>query len=362
MHNASVPDFTLGYRKSLDGARGLAILYVLLSHVQNLPFQGGFIGVDLFFVLSGFLITTLLLEEHRATGDLRLRSFYARRALRLLPALLVVLAVIAGLSAALQPAEEAAGVRRSVLIALFYSSNWFMAWKAFPTPDLTPTWSLSVEEQFYLVWPLLLLCLLRMKASTKSIAVLAAAGMLMSAAWRAVLWRWTGSFERAFFGSDAHADGLLAGALAALLIAARGAPSPAGVRALNWAGHLTLGALLVYLPFGWPADSSALQGGILALNLGMASLVACLVFSPGPLLRGLFESAPLVWLGRISYGVYLWHIVLGFAGKLPGWRWYLPWPVSMALTVGVAALSYVALERPLLRLKRRFERVPRSGA
>lgn len=352
-------DFTLGHRKSLDGVRGLAIVFVLLSHVSSLPFGGGFIGVDLFFVLSGFLITTLLLEEERATGTIRLRSFYARRALRLLPALVVMLAVMVALSALKDPPETAAKMRTSALMTLCYSANWFMTLKAYPSWQLLPTWSLSVEEQFYILWPLLLLVLLKLNASKKSMAALAVAGLIVSAAWRAVLWRWTGSYDRVYYGSDTHSDGLLAGTLAGILVSSGVlTPTPALARGLNWAAHLTLGFLFFFLWWGWAADPYVIQWGILALNLGMVCLVVCLLMSPAPLLKGFFEFPPLVWVGRVSYGLYLWHMVtfsLGHWFRLPTWAG--SWVVTLLVTAGVAALSFYALEQPLLRLKRRFERV-----
>lgn len=353
-------EFTLGHRKSLDGVRGLAIVFVLLSHVPSLPLGGGFIGVDLFFVLSGFLITTLLLEERRETGGIRLGAFYARRALRLLPALVAMLLVVVGLSAWKDDPAVAAGTRTGALMTLLYSANWFMAYKAYPCAELQPTWSLSVEEQFYLVWPLLLLGLLKAGAARRTLAAVAAGGLLASAGWRALLWTWTGSFPRVYYGADTHADGLLAGALAGILISGGGLPStPAATRALNGSGHVTLGLLLPFLFLGWPADPYVIQGGMLLLNLGMASMVACLMRSPGPLLSGLFEFGPLVWLGRISYGLYVWHMVTFSLGRwLPGPEWAGAWPVVLAVTTGAAALSWVALERPLLGLKRRFVRIP----
>jgi peptidoglycan/LPS O-acetylase OafA/YrhL len=350
-----VAEFKLGQRKSLDGVRGLAILFVLLSHLPSLPFGGGFIGVDLFFVLSGFLITTLLLEEHRETGSISLKSFYARRALRLMPALVAVLIATIVLTAAFETPSTSAKARTSALMTLFYSANWFMAYKAYPFPGLTATWSLSVEEQFYFVWPLLLAAMLKMNWSTRTKAMVVLAGLLLSAGLRAALWKGTGSFERVFFGTDTHADGLLAGSLAGLCLS-RG--MVLSTRALNLVGHVMLGILLLFLYWGWLADDWVLLGGLLALNLGMTALVVCLVQSPGPLLRGFFEFPPLAWLGRISYGVYLWHmVVFGLPGRIPVLKEACPWPLTIGLTIGVAALSYYALERPMLRLKRRFSRV-----
>jgi peptidoglycan/LPS O-acetylase OafA/YrhL len=350
-----VAEFKLGQRRSLDGVRGLAILFVLLSHVQSLPFGGGFIGVDLFFVLSGFLITTLLLEERRETGTVSLKAFYVRRALRLLPALVAMLAAMVVLVAVFDAPGEAANARTSAVMTLLYSSNWFMAYKAFPYPGLFATWSLSVEEQFYLVWPLLLITLMKLKFPPRGMVAVVAAGMLLSAGLRALLWKTTGSFERVFFGSDTHADGLLAGSLAGLLLSQGWVPPS---RLLKLAAHVVLGVLILFLYWGWLADDYVLAGGLFILNLGMTALVVALVRDPGPLLLGFFEFGPLAWLGRISYGVYLWHMVLfGWSGRVPLLKRAGSWPLTIALTIAVAALSFYLLERPLLRLKRRFSRV-----
>src|SRR5688572_4557652 len=172
-----VEPFTLGYRPYLDGVRGVAILLVLVCHIPNLPLQGGFIGVDLFFVLSGFLITSLLLEEWRATGNVSLGAFYARRALRLVPALLLVLGAAVLLSELRESRTAANATWTSALMTLFYSANWFLAYGAYPRKELSATWSLSVEEQFYLLWPLLLLVMLRLRCSRRTMAGVVIAGM-----------------------------------------------------------------------------------------------------------------------------------------------------------------------------------------
>lgn len=343
--------FRLGHRKALDGVRGLAILLVLLYHTSMKTFGGGFIGVDLFFVLSGFLITTLLLEEWRDTGSIGLGAFYARRALRLLPALIVVLLAMAGVSALSEPPPAAAAMRTSALMTFFYSANWFLAFKAYPRGELSPTWSLSVEEQFYVVWPILLLILLRTGCSRRTIGGLVLVLMLASAAARAFLWTTTGSYDRVMFGTDTHADGLLAGVLAALVFSGNPVSKPGGIDA---AMAVVLGCFGIFLHFGWSAEPYMMLGGYLALNVAGALLVGGVLVSPWRL----FEWAPLVWMGRVSYGLYLWHFaapwILSRSGLAPG-SWFLP--ASIALTFAAAAVSFYALERPILRFKRRFERV-----
>lgn len=355
--------FTLGHRKALDGVRGLAILLVLAYHIPSLPLGGGFIGVDLFFVLSGFLITTLLLEEWRENGDLNLKAFYVRRTLRLLPALVVVLAAMVAVSALTEPPPASAAMRTSAAITLFYSANWFLAFRAYPRPELSATWSLSVEEQFYILWPALLWGMLRAGWSRRAILTAATLGMAASAVARAMVWNATGSFDRVMFGTDTHADGLLAGVVVALLVTGGIVPrSAGGVRALQGAALVVLACIGIFLPLGWSGDASMFLGGYVAVDVAAAVLVASLVTSPWAGLRAIFEWAPLVWLGRISYGVYLWHFaapwILSRTGVALG-RGY--WPAAIGLTIAAAALSFCALEQPLLRVKRRFQRVVPEG-
>ena len=356
---AAVTPFKLGHRPALDGLRGLAILMVLLSHMPSLGFTGGFYGVDLFFVLSGFLITSLLLEEWRETGSISLKAFYARRALRLLPALVVVLVAIVALSAWKDAPAEAASMRKAALVTLFYSTNWFKAYGVLPNEVLSPAWSLSIEEQFYLLWPMLLVLMLRLGVSRRGTAAVVALLLLASAGARAALWSpETAGTHRVFFGTDTHADGLLSGVLAALVMSWDAGPeTPVARRAVNWAA---LGFVLYLVAFlrEWPYDRWLLQGGYLLMNGAAAVLVVGLVSAPWRGLRLFFEAPPLVWVGKVSYGVYLWHIVvfwmLGKLGLALG-SWF--WPVAVAVTFAFATLSFYALERPVLRLKRRFERV-----
>src|ERR1051325_9449434 len=155
------PPFHLGYRRNLDGVRGLAILLVLINHSTLLGDGFGFVGVNTFFVLSGFLITCLLTEEYEKSGRISLRDFYMRRALRLLPALVTMLIAFVIFVFLTDPHKRAVRELHEALFALFYFSNWAGILRIGRHISLAHTWSLSVEEQFYIVWPLILLLLLR---------------------------------------------------------------------------------------------------------------------------------------------------------------------------------------------------------
>ncbi len=362
--SAARPAFTLGHRPALDGIRGLAILLVFLSHASLQSMGGGFVGVDLFFVLSGFLITALLLEEWRDTGRISLKSFYARRAIRLLPALVLMLITVVLVSSLIEPRWKTAQFRTSGWMTLLYVANWFTVERKFPSPELAHTWSLSVEEQFYIVWPIILSLLLRSRATKAAVLGLVAASVVGVAGLRLFLWTTSGSWVRGYFGSDTHADGLLSGAMVAMIMTWGWGPrSPGTIRVLNGVSTLALGLVPIFVVAVRPMDGRLYDGGYLGVNLAIASVVMAAVSSPWAPLRLLLESAAVRWIGRISYGVYLWHMpAFWWVRRMqvpPGLRSGI---LAFILTLSIAAVSFYALERPLLRLKRRFERVvPRVG-
>jgi peptidoglycan/LPS O-acetylase OafA/YrhL len=206
---------------SLDGLRGLAILAVMLNNARYLP--GGFLGVDIFFVLSGFLITALLLQEWQRTGTIRLGAFYARRALRLLPALFALLALVLvapGLFyLAARPWKDAA-------IAALYATNWVNAFSLRNMAILDHTWSWTVEEQFYVLWPPLVPVLLALRVRRRWILSMVLLGISVSTRLRLLLWDGPASIKRLYYGLGTRLDALLVGCLVALLVSSDLIPRP----------------------------------------------------------------------------------------------------------------------------------------
>jgi peptidoglycan/LPS O-acetylase OafA/YrhL len=375
--------FHLGYQPGLDGLRGVSVVVIMVFHsfilwpesyARGIP--GSFLAVNLFFVLSGFLITALLLDERARNGAVAFGAFYVRRALRLLPALVLVLTVAtAHLWLSGQP-------MRAQLAAmgwtLGYVANWAQWTGAIhdPITKLTwgHTWTLSVEEQFYLLWPLLfvgvLLRRLRIEvvAAVLAFAVLvitvgrqvAAAGVRVPAGTASSAVVLAGRLdEHIGLRTDFRADTLLLGALAAIALHAGWRPG----RGLRWvasgAGAGLVAALLWVRPearwmYGW---------GFTAVDLGFALVCVAALdrrWRPGLVLR----FPPLVWLGRVSYGLYLWHPPV-FMAVLYHWphasvaaRLALGW----GFTLAAAWLSFTFVEQPFLRLKARWSRREAAAA
>jgi len=319
----------LGQVPALDGLRAVAILLVLGLHDFGFP-PGGAVGVDLFFVLSGFLITTLLLEERLDTGAVRICAFYARRARRLLPALAVLLAVYLVATAASGDAHLI-----PVAAGAFYFGNIIEA-TGHSLSGLGRLWSLAEEEQFYLVWPLLLLLCARSRRMVAWIAVLG----LALAVNRAVLLVGGATGNRIYYGPDTHADGLVIGAA---LAAAR---LRWGWRFGEWAGKLGLGALVLGAVLGWNYRWWALWGQPM-FEIAVALLIGAAI-SETALSRGL-GSRFLVWIGARSYSLYLWSgTVLAGTVFLFGHS-YLTRAVALVATFIAASLSYRFVEQPFRR-------------
>jgi peptidoglycan/LPS O-acetylase OafA/YrhL len=347
----------LRHQPALDGLRGLAVAAVLLYHQNVSWMHGGYLGVDLFFVLSGYLITSLLVTEWQASGTIALRAFWARRARRLLPALLALLIAVAMFGPPFATVQQRAGLRLDVVATLGYVANWraivsghaYMDRFSVASP-LMHTWSLAIEEQWYLVWPLLVVAVLRGRGGLRRLGGVAVGLTVVTAGWGWWITRSGISVSRGYYGTDTRAPSLLIGALLAIALTAH--PVVRG-RLAVWSLHAAavLGAGII----GWlwvttPTDSPSLFHGRLLLGAVCAAAVIADVVQPGPgLLARACSWRPLMTIGLVSYGVYLWHwpvfLVLDPARTtLRGWPLF---GLRCVVTGLLATTSYVLLERPI---------------
>lgn len=348
------------YMPALDGVRGLAVAGVLAYHGGLNWAGGGFLGVDAFLVLSGYLITALLITEGDARGGIALRAFWMRRARRLLPALFVLIAGVAAYGALLAEPYELPGIRADALATLAYVANWQQVltgdsyFEQFGTPSpLLHTWSLAIEEQWYVVWPLALALAVRARARPHMLLALCIALTLASAALMALLRAPGEDPSRVYYGTDTRAQSLLVGAALALALsmprvtaalsrwrlAVQGA-AIAAAAVLAWAWHDATGSTDILY-----------RGGFLALALCVATIIAATIADAGgPVARAL--RAPLLrWTGVISYGIYLYHwpLFLVLTPERTGLDGYALFAVRCAVTVAIAAVSYWLIEDPIRR-------------
>lgn len=361
---SSVPNRPARYA-GLDGLRAIAVALVIAYHLfPRWIFPGGFAGVDVFFVISGFLITSLLLAEHAERGRVSLRGFWKRRARRLLPALALLVTVCSS-AAWIVGGDVLSGVGWQVLGTATFSYNWMSIaagsdYFAAGAPELFRNlWSLAVEEQFYVLWPLLLplLLLLPWRAVRVGVALVAAGG---SAWWMAQL-TVAGEVTRGYYGTGSHAFGILLGvALAFALHGLLLSPRP-WMRRSAWRGA---GALVGFASLAvlWastsiPADDTAatFPGALLIASLATVAAIAAAVW-PGSVFGPAIDVAPLRWIGDRSYGLYLWHwpilvlVTTAVAGVGP--EAGVPIPLGLAtlvLTFVAAELSYRFVETPVRR-------------
>jgi peptidoglycan/LPS O-acetylase OafA/YrhL len=360
-------DSRLPYLPGVDALRAIAVLAVFLYHAGVGWMPGGFLGVDVFFVISGYLITSLLLSERRRSGRVRLGEFWVRRARRLLPAVGVLIAVTMIVAAIVEP-DRMTELRGDAISSLAYVANWHFAveqqsyFDQFQRPSLfRHLWSLSVEEQFYLLWPLAFAAGMALLGRRRLLAgVLAGASASLALTW--ILFD-PADASRVYYGTDTHAAGLLIGVALALVWSPwqlrRARPGRwcgpvldvVGVAAL---GYVALGFLHVH-----DYDLALFHGGYLWLALASAAIVAVMAH-PAARLGGLLAQPPLVWLGLRSYSFYLWHWPV-LALTRPGLDVSLPRgllvPLQLLAVLALADLSYRFVELPF-RGKRRIFSLP----
>jgi len=355
MADLNPPRPSLVYQPGLDGLRALAVLAVMLYHGAVAFTPGGFLGVDVFFVLSGFLITSLLLLEFETTGGLDLPAFWGRRARRLLPALFLVLLVVLVYGAFLA-GEAAESVRKDTLATLFYVSNWWFIFSGNPyfeqfqdPSPLTHTWSLAIEEQWYVLLPLVLVLLLPTVRDRRSWAAVFGALALLSAAVTVLLYQPAQDPSRAYYGTDSRLQALLAGACLACVL------TPGAIETVRstgrWLAPFALAGVVAMMVLVTDSSAWLYRGGFLLMAALSALLLASVLAHPDGVVGRALSWSPVVWVGKISYGLYLWHwpvyVFLSPARTgLSGMGLLL---IRFAVTFGVATLSYYLLEIPIRR-------------
>lgn len=354
----------------LDGIRALAVVAVIAAHAHVSWLHGGGVGVDVFFVLSGYLITSLLLAEHEHTGRISLSRFWGRRVLRLLPALLLLLVVVNGI-AVVKPwvfgplGESGIAATPSVL---FFFSNWLIVIQNGPAlGTFGPLWSLSVEDQFYLIWPVIVVCAFLLRRALRALVIGVVAVCLAVFVYRLIVFE--PSHLLRTFGTDFRVDMLLYGCLLAIAFALGRDET---IR--RWSRRLVIPAVVylivvaIFIPeFNRPDVGTIVYlyytVGIPIVGLASVILIGFVVTHQGALLTRFLQLPPFAYLGRTSYAMYLWHYPIILALQIR----FAPDPnvtflVSLVLTVIAATLSWYLLERPLhRRFHRRFARPTASS-
>jgi peptidoglycan/LPS O-acetylase OafA/YrhL len=349
-------DSSLPYLPGIDALRAIAVLAVFLYHAGVGWMPGGFLGVDVFFTISGYLITSLLLSEYRRGGHVRLGQFWLRRARRLLPAVGVMVAVTMIVAAIVEP-DRLTELRGDAISSLAYFANWHFVFEhqsyfdQFQRPSLfRHLWSLSVEEQFYLLWPLAFAGGMSL-LGRKRLLLGVLAGTLASLALMWILFD-PGDASRVYYGTDTHAVGLLIGVALALVW------SPLRLRraksgrwcgpVLDAVGIVGLGYVALSFLRVHDYDLALFHGGYLWLALATAAVLA-VVAHPAARLGGLLARPPLIWLGLRSYSFYFWHWPV-LALTRPGLDVSLPRgiliPLQLLVVLALADLSYRFVELP----------------
>lgn len=353
---------TLSYLPALDGIRAIAVMAVIIYHANPAWMSGGFLGVDIFFVLSGFLITSILLREIETTGRINFGQFYLRRARRLLPALLLVLVACAAL-VLLFAHDAAQQLRRDIIASLFYVTNWsniFAGQSYFEAmgrpPLLQHLWSLGVEEQFYFIWPLIMYLAYRWRGrwGVRRCAAIGIGISTLLMATLSIINDMPGAHDpsRLYFGSDTHAMTILMGAALATAwqprLVKRALPSAARLTVQAAAASSVIVLILIMLTV--TDSSAALYRGGFTLFAGLVAFTIVATTHPAGGAGRILGAQPLRWLGERSYGLYLWHwpiMVLLRPGIDIGLTGVAAFTLQFGLTLIAAELSYRYVEMPI---------------
>jgi peptidoglycan/LPS O-acetylase OafA/YrhL len=338
--------------------RALAVLAVMGFHEGAPELPGGFLGVDIFFVLSGFLITDLLVAQYDRDGRLDLKNFWARRARRLLPALAVMLVVVTAATTMIEPGQQAS-LRLALLAAATYTSNWYQVLHHVsyfaalgPPAPLDHLWSLAIEEQFYLIWPLVLWFFIIRRNGRRACLLATLLAAAMSALAMALEYTPGGDPSAVYYGTGTHASALLIGAVLALAypLTALASASAAQARRLDAAGIAGLAALAWAIGHFSGRDPAVYPVGLILAALGAAGLVAAA--ASNGVIAAITSVRPLRWLGIRSYGIYLWHwptialtAALAGSGATSAWLWL----IETVVTIALAAVSWRFIETPILQ-------------
>jgi peptidoglycan/LPS O-acetylase OafA/YrhL len=341
----------------LDGVRALAVLAVMGFHEGASELSGGFLGVDIFFVLSGFLITDLLATQYDRIGRVDLKGFWTKRARRLLPPLAVMLVIVTAAATVIEPAQERS-LRLALLAAATYTSNWYQIFHHVsyfealgPPAPLDHLWSLAIEEQFYLIWPLILwFIILRLKDRRARVAV-TLAGAAISALAMALQYTPGGDPSAVYYGTDTHASALLIGAALALAcpLARLESTSAEQSRRLDAMGIAGLAFLAWALGHFSGSDPAVYPLGLILAAAAAAGLVAAA--AGNGVIAAMTGLPPLRWVGIRSYAIYLWHwpvIALGGALVGPGPTTPGLWVMEAGVTIALAAASWRFIESPIM--------------
>jgi peptidoglycan/LPS O-acetylase OafA/YrhL len=364
----------LAYLAPLDGVRAFAVAAVLMYHGGLSFMTGGFMGVDVFFVLSGFLITSLLVGEFRESLTIKLGAFWARRARRLLPALLLMLLFVAFFASVIVPKGTYGALRLDALSTLLYVSNWhfilvnsnYFNETAAASP-LLHTWSLAVEEQFYLIWPLVVLGVLHFTKSLRALFALCCAAALGSALWMNVLFDGATSTNRVYLGTDTRSQCLFIGCALAVGLVLMTQHShaegrlrqgelwrPAGrsgrrlCASAGVAGAVAAGAIWVRTN---QTSSFPYRGGFFLIGLATAAVILSAVGAPRSIVPRVLSLPPVRYVGQISYGLYIWHwpLFIWIDHARTGLSGFSLFATRVLVTFAVSVASFHLVERPIRR-------------